>query len=220
MSSVHIEMNEKLSSYLREVSLREPDLLRRLRHETSSLPNARMQITPEQGQFMGLLVQILGARQALEVGVFTGYSAISVASALAEGGRLIACDVSEEYTAIARRYWKEAGLEDRIELRLGPAVETLDGLISKGENGTFDFAFIDADKPNYDNYYERALVLLRTGGVLAIDNVLWHGSVADLSNTEPDTVALRALNRKVHADARVNLSMLPLGDGLTLARKR
>lgn len=220
MSSVHIEMNEKLSSYLREVSLREPDLLRRLRQETSNLPNARMQITPEQGQFMGLLVQILGARKALEVGVFTGYSAISVASALAEGGHLIACDVSEEYTSIARRFWKEAGLDDRIELRLGPAVETLDGLISKGETGTFDFAFIDADKPNYDNYYERALVLLRTGGVLAIDNVLWHGSVADPSNTEPDTVALRALNRKVHADARVSLSMLPLGDGLTLARKR
>ena len=220
MSSVHIEMNEKLSGYLREVSLREPDLLRRLRQETSNLPNARMQITPEQGQFMSLLIQILGARKALEVGVFTGYSAISVASALAEGGRLTACDVSEEYTAIARRYWKEAGLEDRIELRLGPAAGTLDGLISNGAAGTFDFTFIDADKPNYDNYYERALVLLRTGGVLAIDNVLWHGSVADPSDNEPDTVALRALNRKVHADARVSLSMLPLGDGLTLARKR
>jgi caffeoyl-CoA O-methyltransferase len=220
MSATHIELTPELGEYLRQVSLREPDVLRRLREETLANPQARMQITPEQGQFMGLLVAMIGARRTLEVGVFTGYSSLSVALALPPDGQIVACDISEEWTGVARRYWREAGVDGKIRLRLRPAVETLDDLIADGEAGSFDFAFIDADKQNYDAYFERALILLRTGGVAAIDNVLWHGRPIDPSQTDEETEAIRRFNRKLHADERVSISMLPIGDGLTLARKR
>src|SRR5258708_2914895 len=194
MSSQHLELSSELWDYIRQVSLREPDVLRRLRDETAPLPMSRMQISPEQGQFMGLLIRLLGARMTLEVGVFTGYSSISVALALPEDGKIIACDVSEEYTSVARRYWREAGVEHKIDLRLGPAVETLDALAAQSKANSFDFAFIDADKENYDHYYECALKLLRPGGLIVIDNVLWHGAVLDESIQDTDTVAIRALN--------------------------
>lgn len=219
MSSAHIEMTAALSDYLREVSLRDHPLLARLRAETAALPRARMQITPEQGQFMQLLLRILGARRTIEIGVFTGYSALCTALALPADGQVIACDVSEEWTAIGRRYWLEAGVADKVDLRLGPAVETLDGLLAAGQADQFDFAFIDADKDNYDAYYERCLQLVRPGGIIAVDNVLWHGDVIDPMKQDPDTVAIRALNRKLHADPRIELSMLPMGDGLTVARR-
>ncbi len=211
---------ENIYDYLSSVSVREPDVLRRLRAETAPLPCATMQITPDQGQFMALLIQLLGARRTLEVGVFTGYSSLAVALALPDDGQVVACDVSEEYTAIARRYWKEAGVDHKIELHLRPALETLDGLLAQGRRGTFDFAFIDADKANYDAYYERALELLRPGGLVAIDNVLWSGRVADPAQNDADTVALRSLNKKLLADSRVSISMLSIGDGVTLALKR
>jgi len=178
-----------------------------------------MQITPEQGQFMQLLLRTLGARRTIEIGVFTGYSALCTALALPADGQVIACDVSEEWTAIGRRYWLEAGVADKIDLRLSPAVETLDALLADGQAGQFDFAFIDADKDNYDAYYERCLQLVRPGGIIAVDNVLWHGDVIDPSKQDPDTVAIRALNRKLHLDPRIELSMLPMGDGLTVARR-
>lgn len=213
-------LDDRLYDYLLSVSLREPEILRRLREETAALPDAVMQIAPEQGQFMRLLVELIGARQAIEVGVFTGYSSLSVALALPADGRLVACDVSEEWTAIARRYWAEAGVADRIELRLAPALETLDALLAAGEVEIFDLAFIDADKTGYAAYYERILALLRPGGLVLIDNVLWSGKVVDPAVDDEDTRALRAFNAMLHADERVSLSMLPVADGLTLARKR
>ncbi len=223
MSREPTPLTPRLHEYLLSVSLREPEVLRQLRQETASHPRAGMQISPEQGQLMGLLIQLLGARRTIEVGVFTGYSSISVALALPPDGRIVACDVSEEFTAIARRYWKTAGVAERIDLRLAPATATLDGLLREGKAGTFDFAFIDADKENYDAYYERSLQLLRKGGLIAIDNVLWDGKVADpaiADGKDVDTAAIRALNRKLVKDERVTLSMLPLADGLTLALKR
>jgi caffeoyl-CoA O-methyltransferase len=220
MSTVQTGVTEDLIEYVRSVSLREPEVLTRLREETAKLPNAIMQISPEQGQFMGMLIRLLGAKLTLEVGVFTGYSSTSVALAMPEDGRIIACDVSAEYTAVARRYWREAGVERKVDLRLAPAVETLDGLLKEGKAGAFDFAFIDADKDNYDRYYERTLKLLRPGGLIAIDNVLWHGKVMDDSVQDADTRAIRALNEKLHRDERVWLSLLTIGDGLTLACKR
>jgi len=191
-----------------------------LREETAQLPGAGMQISPEQGQFMRLLVELLGARRTLEIGVYTGYSSLCVAQALPEDGQLIACDVNAEYTAIARRYWQRAGLEQRIRLELGPALATLERLIAAGESGSFDFAFIDADKENYQAYYERSLQLLRRGGLIAIDNVLWGGSVADPGDQKSSTVAIRALNAQLAEDSRVSVSLIPIGDGLFLARKR
>ena len=213
-------LTPELYDYLVRVSVREPPVLARLREETRALPWAGMQIGPEQGQFMRFLVETTGARRAIEVGVFTGYSSISVAFGLPNDGELVACDVSEEWTAIARRYWAEAGVSHKIALRLGPAIASLDALLAEGRAGAFDFAFVDADKEGYDAYYERCLRLLRPGGIVAFDNVLWGGSVADASNTSADTQALRALNRKLGDDARVSISMVPVGDGLTLARKR
>ncbi|MDX1422128.1 MAG: class I SAM-dependent methyltransferase [Kiloniellales bacterium] len=213
-------LNEAVYDYLLEVSLREPPVLARLREETAGLPRAIMQISPEQGQFMALLAELLGARRVLEVGTFTGYSALVVALALPADGRVITCDVNEETTAIARRYWAEAGVADRIELRLGPAVDTLDALLADGGAGTFDLAFVDADKTNYDAYYERGLALLRPGGLMLVDNVLWGGAVADPLHQDEDTDAIRALNAKIHGDERVSLALLPVSDGLTLARKR
>jgi len=194
--------------------------LAELREETARLPGAGMQISPEQGQFMRLLVELLGAQRTLEVGVYTGYSSLCVAQALPEDGQLIACDINAEYTAIARRYWQRAGLEQRIRLELGPALGTLDGLIAAGESGRFDFAFIDADKENYQAYYERSLALLRRGGLIAVDNVLWGGSVADPADQKSSTLAIRALNAQLAEDSRVSVSLVPIGDGLFLARKR
>lgn len=213
-------MSDELYEYVARVSLREPEVLARLREETRTMPHAGMQIGADQGQFMGLLVRLIGAKNALEIGVFTGYSSTAVALALPPEGRLIACDVSEEYTAIARRYWKAAGIAAKIDLRLGPALETLDRLIAQGALGSFDFAFIDADKSNYDGYYERTLQLLRPGGLIVIDNVLWHGRVVDPAAADRDTAALRALNSKIGRDERVDISMLPIGDGVSLVRKR
>lgn len=212
-------MTDKLLDYMKSVSVREPAILRRLREETASLPNAGMQVPPEHGQFLALLIQLMGARRTLEIGVFTGYSSLAVALALPNDGRILACDVSEEYTSMARRYWKEAGVDHMIELRIGPALETLRELIAQ-QQGQFDFAFIDADKANYEGYYECALELVRPGGLIAIDNVLWHGKVIDTEVNDADTVAIRALNKKLLGDSRVSLSMIPISDGLTLLLKR
>jgi caffeoyl-CoA O-methyltransferase len=220
MSRRSIEMTDALYTYLLENSLRETDIMRRLREETAGLPGAGMQIAPEQGQFMALLAELIGARHCLEIGTFTGYSALAVAQALPPDGRLIACDVNEKTTAVARRYWQEAGVADKIELRLAPALETLEALLAEGAAGRFDFAFIDADKTNYDAYYESCLALLREGGLIIVDNVLWGGAVTNPAPGDSDTTAIRALNAKIASDQRVSCSMLPLGDGLTLARKR
>jgi caffeoyl-CoA O-methyltransferase len=220
MSNRTIQVTDALYQYILAVSSREDATLAKLREETARMPRAGMQISPEQGQFMALLVKLLGAKRTLEVGVFTGYSALAVAQALPADGRVVACDVSEEWTSVGRRYWEAAGVAAKIDLRLGPAAETLQGLLDDGQAGTFDFAFIDADKANYDRYYELALQLVRPGGLIAVDNVLWGGAVADPAEQDEDTRAIRVLNEKLHADARVDLSLLPLGDGLTLARKR
>jgi len=215
-----IGLDDALYDYVLATTLRDDDILARLREETGALEWGRMQIAPEQGQLMALLTRLVGARNAIEVGVFTGYSALSVARALPGDGRLVACDVSEEWTAIARRYWKEAGVDHKIDLRLAPATETLDRLIAEGGAGGYDIAFIDADKANYDAYYERCLTLLRRGGLILIDNVLWGGAVLDEADQSADTEAIRALNEKVGRDDRVDGVMLPVGDGLTLAMKQ
>jgi predicted O-methyltransferase YrrM len=220
MSSRTLELNDRLYEYLLAHTLREPPLMARLRAETAKLTYGTMQISPEQGQLMALLIEMIGARRALEVGTFTGYSALAVALALPADGRLIACDISEDYTAVGRRYWAEAGVADKIDLRIGPALNTLDSLLKDGAAGSFDFMFIDADKTNYRHYYERGLQLLRQGGLLAVDNVLWSGAVADPAQDDKDTQAIRDLNEAIHADPRVSMAMVPIGDGLTLARKR
>lgn len=219
MSNQTVKLDDDLYAYLIDVSLREPELLAALRRETLEMPRASMQIAPEQGQFMALLVRLIGARRILEVGTFTGYSALIMALALPADGQIVACDISEEWTAVARRYWAQAGVAGRIDLRLGPALDTLDGLIATGESERFDFAFIDADKENYQGYYERALRLLRPGGLIAVDNTLWGGSVIDPAKDDPDTRAIRAFNAALRDDPRVQLSLVPIGDGLTLARK-
>ena len=220
MANRTIDLTDRLYDYLLKVSLRESPLLAELRAETAKLPEAVMQISPEQGQFMALLVELIGARRAIEVGTFTGYSALCVASALPARGKLIACDISKEYTSVGRPYWERAGVAGKIDLRLGPALDTLRSLLAEGAAGSFDFAFIDADKKEYDGYYEAILELLRPGGLVAIDNVLWGGAVADSRKRDADTVAIRTLNKKLHGDERVSLSLLPIGDGVTLARKR
>jgi predicted O-methyltransferase YrrM len=220
MTDRRLQVTDEVHRYLIEHSVREPEVLARLRAATASLPLAQMQIGPEQGQLMALLARLVGAKRCIEIGVFTGYSSLAVALALPPDGRILACDVSEEWTSIARRFWREAGVEHKIELKLQPAVRTLDELLAAGEAGRYDFAFIDADKPAYDTYYEQLLQLLRPGGLIALDNTLWSGQVADPNTREPNTIALRALNDKLHRDERIDLSMLPIGDGLTLARKR
>lgn len=218
--SRNVQLTDTLYQYVLDHSVREPAVLRELHEETAKLPMAGMQIGADQGQLMALLVKLIGATRCLEVGVFTGYSSLAVALALPPEGKIIACDVSEEWTAIARRYWKNAGVEGKIDLRLGPAVATLDDLLANGGAGRFDFAFIDADKGNYLAYYERCLKLLRQGGLVAVDNTLWSGDVANPGNQKPDTVSLRAFNERLHRDERIDLALLPIGDGLTLARKR
>jgi caffeoyl-CoA O-methyltransferase len=220
MSTRTLTLDDRLSAYLLDNSLREPAVMKALRDETAKHPAAGMQISPEQGQFMQLLVHLTRAKTYLEVGVFTGYSALAVALAMPEDGRIVACDVSEEFTAVARRYWHQAGVADNIDLRLAPAVQTLDALLEDGYANTFDFAFVDADKAGYDAYYERTLRLLRPGGLVAFDNTLWGGAVADPAEQDADTVALRRLNEKLHTDERVFISLLPIGDGLTLVWKR
>ena len=213
-------LDHRLYDYLLSVSLREPDILRQLREETARLPGGAMQIAPEQGQFMALLIQLLGATKTIEVGVFTGYSSLCVALALPPNGKIVACDISEDSSAVARRYWEAAGVADKIDLRLAPGIETLDQLLATGQAETFDFAFIDADKANYDGYYERSLQLIRRGGLIAIDNVLWSGQVAKPRVQDKQTEAIRALNKKLHHDERVTLSLVSIADGLTLALKR
>jgi predicted O-methyltransferase YrrM len=219
MSNKTLPLNNVLYEYILSVSLREPEVLARLRIESLQQSMSVMLSAPEQGQFMALLVQLLGARKCLEVGVYTGYSTLWVALALPPDGSVLACDISEQWSAVARRYWEQAGVSDRIELQLAPALETLDRQLEAGQAGSFDFAFIDADKENYINYYERTLQLLRSGGLMVIDNTLWSGSVADSTRQDAETCAIRALNRHVHADRRVQMSLLPVADGLTLARK-
>jgi caffeoyl-CoA O-methyltransferase len=219
MSRVHTPITDELAAYIREVTLREPEPLRRLRESTQDHPQANMQTSPEQGQFLQLMVRLIGARKTLEVGVFMGYSSTWVALALPPGGKVVACDVSEEYTARARKTWREAAVEDKIELHIAPALYTLQTLLDSGHAGSFDFAFIDADKGNYSNYYEHALALVRRGGLIAADNVLWKGSVINPADNDPDTEAIRAFNRKLYEDSRIALSLAPIGDGLTLACK-
>jgi predicted O-methyltransferase YrrM len=211
---------DEIERYVGETITKETPLQRRLRAETAKLPMALMQIGPDQGALLALLVRLIGAKRTLEIGTFTGYSALAVAQALPKDGKVIACDVSEEWTSIARRYWQEAGLADRIDLRLGPAAETLKALLDGGGAGGFDFAFIDADKSSYDTYYELCLKLIRPNGLIAIDNVLWSGAVVDEKKRDADTTALRALNLKIRDDARVDAALLTVGDGLMLARKR
>ncbi len=219
MDKKYISLTDPLYEYLQKVSVREPDILRRLREETAGDPLAMMQISPDQGQFMTLLARLLNARRYLEVGVFTGYSTLSLALALPSDGKITACDISEEWTSMARRYWKEAGLDEKIDLRLAPAADTLASLIAKGSEGSYDLAFIDADKENYQVYFEYCLKLVRPGGLILIDNVLWGGQVIDESNREESTVAIREFNLNLHQDNRVHISLLPVGDGLTLAAK-
>ena len=220
MSRQTLGLPGDLHRYLIETSLRETDVQHRLREETARHPQADMQIAPEQGPLLALLVRLMRAKRALEIGVFTGYSALAVALALPEDGEIVACDISEEYTAIARRYWEEAGVAHKIDLRIAPALETLDELLDGGHAATFDFAFIDADKQQYDAYYERALRLVRKGGLVAIDNVFRHGRVADPENDDAGVPEVRVLNQKLHHDGRIDLAVVPVADGLTLALKR
>jgi predicted O-methyltransferase YrrM len=217
LRSLHVD--DVLFQYLMDQSIREHAAQVALRAATASHPSAGMQIGPDQGQFMALLVKLMGARRTIEVGVFTGYSALTVALALPDDGRLLACDISDEYTRVGRPYWEQAGIAHKIDLRLAPARETLDAELAAGAAGQYDFAFIDADKTGYDAYYERCLQLVRPGGLIAVDNTLWSGSVARLA-TDADTAALQEFNTKVHRDQRVDMALLSIGDGLTLARKR
>ncbi|PSB21227.1 methyltransferase domain-containing protein [Phormidesmis priestleyi ULC007] len=219
-SSKSLGLSDRLHAYAQSVSLREPDILAQLRQETAQLPAGMMQVAPEEGQLLALLIQLMGAKKTLEIGVFTGYSTLAVALALPADGKTVACDISEEFTAIARRYWQKAGVDRKIDLHIAPALDVLDRLLAEGHANTFDFAFIDADKENYDAYYERSLQLVRPGGLIAIDNVLWSGNVAKPKKQDASTVAIRALNKKVHRDPRVTISLLPVSDGLTLALKR
>ena len=220
MSNRTLTLDDRLYDYLLRHSLREPAALAYLRAETATHPRFSMQIAPEQGQFMQMLVRLIGARRTVEVGVFTGYSSLAVALALPPDGRVLACDISEEYTAIARKHWQMAGVAHKIELVLAPALDTLDARLAAGEAGRYDFAFIDADKTDYHANYERLIRLIRPGGLIAVDNTLWGGAVADPGDRDTDTVAIRAFNEHLLADERIDLSLVPIGDGLTLARRR
>jgi predicted O-methyltransferase YrrM len=219
LSNRTLSIDDRLYDYLRDVAINEPELLGQLREETAQLEYAEMQISPEQGQFMSLLIKLMGVKRAIEIGTFTGYSSICVASAMGEGGKLICCDISPQWTAVADKYWSLAGLKDRIELHTQPAEATLQRLLDDGDEKSFDFVFIDADKQNYIKYYEIALRLLRKGGIIAVDNTLWSGAVADPENTEPGTRAIRRFNEMIKEDKRVSKSLLTIGDGLTLILK-
>jgi predicted O-methyltransferase YrrM len=220
MANKTLGLETDLYQYLQQVSVREAEVLKQLRQETEKHPMSIMQIAPEQGQFMALLVQLMGAKKTLDIGVFTGYSALVVALALPTDGQVIACDIDEKTTKIAQEFWEKAGVSQKIDLRLAPALETLDKLIVEGQNNTFDFAFIDADKSNYDNYYEKALWLVKPGGLIAVDNVLWGGKVADSEIKDNRTQKIRNFNQKLHQDPRISLSLVPIADGLTLALKK
>jgi predicted O-methyltransferase YrrM len=220
MSDYTLNLTPAVYEYYQKNSLREPEILLKLREQTHKMSMGHMQISPEQGQLMRLLLELLAARKVLDIGVFTGYSSLSMALALPSEGKVIACDVNVEWTKIAKRFWEMANMNHKIELRLAPATETLQSLIDAGERGTFDFAFIDADKLNYLNYYEQSLALVRVGGLIAIDNVLWGGEVADPAIRDQNTEMIRKVNEVLLKDERVTMSMLPIGDGLTLARKR
>ena len=221
MSNQSIGLSNSLYQYLLDNSVREPDILIKLREETAQHPLVNMQISPEQGQLMGLLVQLIGAKKCLEVGVFTGYSSLVVALNLPDDGRIVACDVSDEFTSIARKYWQEAGVNNKIDLHIDPALVTLDRLLADGEAGTFDFAFIDADKNNYTAYYDRCFQLVRQGGLILVDNVLWYGRVVDPAMDEDNrTQAIKQINQQIYHDDRVQISLIPIGDGLTIARKK
>jgi predicted O-methyltransferase YrrM len=220
MSRSTIQVDDRLAQYLDATNRPETPVQLELRAETGKMSNAGMQIGANQGSFMAFQVRLIGARRCLEIGTFTGYSALAVASALPPDGKLICCDVSDEWTRMGRKAWEEAGVADRIDLRIGPAVETLDRLIADGQGGNFDFAFIDADKENYDRYYEQCLILVRKGGLIAIDNMLWDGAVADPANQKETTVAIRTLNAKLRDDSRVDFALIPVGDGIALAHVR
>lgn len=220
MSKQTLNLSDQLYHYLLSVSLREPEVLAALRAETAKDEMSIMQISPEQGQFMALLVKILNPKKIVEVGTFTGYSSLAMALATPDDCEITCCDVSEKWTSIARRYWQQAGVEGRIKLHLAPAIETLDHMLAEGQAGSVDFAFIDADKVNYPNYFEKCLALLRTGGVIAVDNVLWGGSVIDSKKNDEDTIAIRHFNKRLQSDSRVDISLVPIADGLTLARKK
>jgi len=219
LSNRTLSIDDRLYDYMLSVGVAESALLQQLRAETSSLEFAVMQISPEQGQFMSLLVRLMGVRRALEIGTFTGYSSICIATALPENGTLVCCDSSPEWTRVAQKYWALAGVESRIDFRLQPALDSLQQCLDAGEAGSFDFIFIDADKQNYEHYYELALELLRPGGLIAVDNTLWSGDVADPNNNDPGTRAIRSLNRRIQHDTRVIRSLVPIGDGLTLVLK-
>lgn len=220
MTGRTVSVTDDIYRYLLQHAVREPPVLARLRAATANMPNAQMQIGPEQGQFMALLAKLIGARRCIEVGVFTGYSSLAVALALPDDGRILACDVSEEWTSIARRFWREGGVEHKIELKLQPAADTLEERLAAGDAGQYDFAFIDADKESYGAYYELLLKLLRPNGLIAVDNTLWSGKVADPKTTDANARSLREFNDRLHRDERIDLSLLTIGDGLTLARKR
>jgi predicted O-methyltransferase YrrM len=221
MSDRSIGLSETLHQYLLANSVREPEVLANLRQETDRHPLSNMQISPEQGQLMGLLVQLIGAKKCLEIGVFTGYSSLSVALNLPDGGRIVACDVSDEFTSIAHKYWQLAGVSEKIDLQIAPALDTLDRLLTNGEAGTFDFAFIDADKNNYAAYYDRCFELVRQGGLILVDNVLWYGRVIDPAmDADKRTQAIKQINQQIYHDDRVQISLIPIGDGLTIARKK
>jgi predicted O-methyltransferase YrrM len=220
MTTRTLTLDDRLYDYLLSCSLRETDEMRELRAVTAEMTMSRMQIAPEQGQFMALLVELIGATRIVEIGTFTGYSALCMARAMPETGRLLCCDISEEWTAIARQFWVRAGVAERIDLRIAPALQTLDGLLATDAEGSFDIAFIDADKANYPAYFERCLALVRNGGLLLFDNTLWSGAVADPADVSEDTLGIRQLNDLLHTDKRVTISLVPIGDGLTLARKR
>jgi len=219
MSNRTLAISESIYQYLCDHSLREDPILKELRDHTYDMEERAMQIAPEQGQFMQMLIKLIGAKNTIEVGVFTGYSSLAIALVLPEDGRIVACDVNPQYTSVAEKFWVNAGVREKIDLRIGPARGTLSELISDGLTGTFDFAFIDADKVNYDHYYELCLQLIRPGGLITVDNVLWGGATADDSINDTDTTSIRALNDKLHRDERIDLSLVPIGDGLTLAMK-
>lgn len=220
MANKTIGISEELAAYVVKVGTREPEVLARLRKETAAIPQHDMQIAPEEGAFLAMLVELTGARRCIEIGTFTGYSSTAVALALPEDGQLVCCDVSEEWTSLASRYWVEAGVADKIDLRVAPATETLDQLLADGEHASYDFAFVDADKAGYDGYYERLLQLVRPGGLIAFDNTLWGGAVLDRDPENKDTRAIQALNTKLAGDQRITLCLLPVADGVTLARRR